>query len=79
MFVPDALGPEVLVETDVHSDVRGAHHLLGKLANLLDGTRGPLLEATVHSNTNINVNNMTRKTANLISNCSVVPRLKGEE
>ena len=36
----------MFVEADVDPNIRGAHHLLSKLADLLDGTWGPLLEAT---------------------------------
>lgn len=43
--LPDALSPESLVETGVDADVLGAHLLLGELADLINGTRGALLEA----------------------------------
>ena len=41
----DALGPEVLVEPGVDTDVLGAHLLLGKLLDLLDGPGSAVLEA----------------------------------
>jgi hypothetical protein len=41
----DAGLPDLLVELGVNADVLGAHSLLGKGADLLDGTRSTLLEA----------------------------------
>jgi len=43
--IPDSFRPHVLVQTSVNADIRGAHLLLGKLTNLLDSARRPLLEA----------------------------------
>jgi len=42
---PHTLGPHGLVEAHVDADVGGSHLLDGKLADLLDGAGGPLLEA----------------------------------
>lgn len=43
--LPDALGPDVLVQSGVDAHVLGAHFLLGELADLLDGAGGALLVA----------------------------------
>ena len=46
----DAAGPERLVELGVDTDVLGAHRLLGKVDDGLDGVGGTLLEgAAVHA------------------------------
>lgn len=45
--LPDTLGPDVLVQAGVDADIVGSHLTLGKLADLLDGAWGTLLEADV--------------------------------
>lgn len=40
----DALLPDGLVELRVETDVRGAHHLDGKLADCFDGARSTVFE-----------------------------------
>jgi hypothetical protein len=46
----DAAGPDLLVQLGVDADVRGAHCLLGKVDDGLDGPRGALFEgAAVHA------------------------------
>lgn len=44
VLVPDTLGPEVLVESGVDSDIGGAHLLLGELLHFLDGAGSAVLE-----------------------------------
>ena len=44
-FLPDSLGPDVLVKPGVDPDVMSAHLLFGKLLDLLDGPGSAVLEA----------------------------------
>lgn len=44
--LPDSLRPDVFVESGVHTDIRGSHHLLRKLTDLFNCTRCPLFEST---------------------------------
>jgi hypothetical protein len=44
--VPDTLGPKVLVQASVDSDISGAHLLFSELFNFGDGSWGSSLEAT---------------------------------
>jgi hypothetical protein len=44
---PDTAAPDVLVELHINPDVNGAHGLLCKLPDLLDGIRSLLLEGAV--------------------------------
>lgn len=46
--IPDALRPDVFVESGVHTNIRGTHHLLSKLADLLNCTGCPPLESTTN-------------------------------
>jgi hypothetical protein len=46
-IIPDTLGPKVLVQASVDSNVGGAHLLLGKLFNFGDASRGSSLEAAI--------------------------------
>ena len=41
---PDTLAPHCLVETSVDAHIGSSHLLHRELADLLDGTGGPLLE-----------------------------------
>ena len=44
-YVTDTLRPEVLVQTSVHTNIRGSHLLLSKLSDFLDGLWCPPLES----------------------------------
>ena len=43
----DALGPHVLVDRDIKTDVLGAHGLLSEFLDGVDSPGGPLLEGAV--------------------------------
>uniref|UniRef100_A0A1L8E6B4 Uncharacterized protein n=1 Tax=Haematobia irritans TaxID=7368 RepID=A0A1L8E6B4_HAEIR len=43
----DTLGPDVLVQAGIDSNIIGAHFLFGEFADFLNGTRSTLLEANV--------------------------------
>jgi hypothetical protein len=43
--IADTSLPDFLVKASIHSDIRGAHHFRGKLADFLDGARRLPLES----------------------------------
>ena len=63
----DTTAPDVLVELHVDPDIRGAHRLLCKLPDLLDGIGGLLLEGAAANQVScqllINYHMGTRKTS----------------
>ena len=46
----DTLGPDVLVDRDIKTDVVGAHGLSGEILDDTDGLGSPLLEGTIKKN-----------------------------